>query len=76
MSKQTFESAMKQLEDIVKELEAGELSLESALKKFEEGVQLSRFCSNKLDDAEKRITILLQDSKGKVEEVPLEKYHV
>ncbi len=76
MSKQTFESAMKQLEDIVKELEAGELSLESALKKFEEGVQLSRFCSSKLDDAEKRITILIQDSKGKVDEVPLEKHHV
>lgn len=70
MSKQTFESAMKQLEDIVKELETGELSLESALKKFEEGVQLSRFCSSKLDDAEKRITILTQDSKGKVDEVP------
>ncbi|MCX5882901.1 MAG: exodeoxyribonuclease VII small subunit [Deltaproteobacteria bacterium] len=72
MAKQTFESAMKQLEQIAQELEAGELSLELAMKKFEEGIQLSRFCTKKLDETERRITILLQDSDGSVQEVPFE----
>jgi exodeoxyribonuclease VII small subunit len=72
MAKQTFESAMKQLEQIAQELEAGELSLELAMKKFEEGIQLSRFCTKKLDETERRITILLQDSDGLVQEVPFE----
>ena len=45
MAKQTFESAMKKLEQIVGELESGDLPLEKALKKFEEGVQLSTFCT-------------------------------
>ena len=72
MAKQTFESAMKQLEQIAQELEAGELSLEMAMKKFEEGIQLSRFCTKKLDETERRIAILLQDSDGTVQEVPFE----
>ena len=72
MAKQTFESAMKQLEQIAQELEAGELSLEMAMKKFEEGIQLSRFCTKKLDETERRIAILLQDSDGSVQEVPFE----
>jgi exodeoxyribonuclease VII small subunit len=72
MAKQTFESAMKQLEQIAQELEAGELSLEMAMKKFEEGIQLSRFCAKKLDETERRIAILLQDSDGAVQEVPFE----
>ena len=72
MAKQTFESAMKQLEQIAQELEAGELSLDLAMKKFEEGIQLSRFCTKKLDETERRITILLQDSDGLVQEVPFE----
>ncbi|MFH0997239.1 MAG: exodeoxyribonuclease VII small subunit [Pseudomonadota bacterium] len=72
MAKQTFESAMKQLEQIAQELEAGELSLELAMKKFEEGIQLSRFCTKKLDETERRVTILLQDSDGPSQEVPFE----
>jgi exodeoxyribonuclease VII small subunit len=72
MAKQTFESAMKQLEQIAQELEAGELPLEMAMKKFEEGIQLSRFCTKKLDETERRIAILLQDSDGSVQEVPFE----
>jgi exodeoxyribonuclease VII small subunit len=72
MAKQTFENAMKQLEQIAQELEAGELSLELAMKKFEEGIQLSRFCAKKLDETERRIAILLQDSDGLVREVPFE----
>lgn len=72
MAKQTFETAMKQLEQIAQELEAGELSLEAAMKKFEEGIQLSRFCSKKLDETERRISLLLQSSDGTVQEVPFD----
>jgi len=70
MTKQTFEKAMKKLEGIVQELESGDLPLEKAIKKFEEGVQLSKFCSNKLDETEKRITLLMQDADGNVFEKP------
>ena len=72
MAKQTFESAMRQLEQIAQELEAGELSLDLAMKKFEEGIQLSRFCTKKLDETERRIAILLQDPDGSVQEVPFD----
>jgi len=70
MTKQTFEKAMKRLEQIVQELESGEQPLEKAIKKFEEGVQLSKFCSRKLEETEKKITILLQDQEGNVFEKP------
>ncbi len=69
MAKQTFEKAMKQLEQIVQELESGDLDLEKAIQKFEEGVLISRFCSKKLEETEKRITIL-QNQKGNVSEKP------
>jgi exodeoxyribonuclease VII small subunit len=59
-----FEEAFQKLESIVKKLEEGNLSLEESLKAFEEGVRLSRFCSKKLDEAEKKVEILLKDSKG------------
>jgi len=72
MAKQTFETAMKQLEQIARELEAGELSLETAMKKFEEGIQLSRFCAKKLDETEQRISVLIRDAEGAVQEVPFE----
>ncbi len=70
MAKKTFEQSMKQLEQIVQELESGDLPLEKAIKKFEEGVQLSKFCSKKLDETEKKITILLQDQEGNILEKP------
>ncbi|MEJ2657824.1 MAG: exodeoxyribonuclease VII small subunit [Desulfobacterales bacterium] len=70
MAKQTFENAMKQLEEIVQELESIDLPLEKAIKKFEEGVQLAKFCSEKLDETEKRISILLKDKNGQVIEKP------
>lgn len=70
MADQTFEKAMSQLEQIVHDLEAGDLTLEKALKKFEQGIKLSRFCSNKLDETEKRINILMQDQSGKVIDKP------
>lgn len=66
MAKQTFESAMKRLESIVHELESGDLTLDEALKKFQEGVKLSKLCSNKLDETEKKVSILLKDDEGNV----------
>ena len=71
MAKKTFELAMKQLEQIVQDLEAGDIPLEKAIKKFEEGIQISKYCSEKLDESEKKITLLMRDSEGeKISEVP------
>jgi exodeoxyribonuclease VII small subunit len=70
MAKQTFENAIKRLESIVHDLEGGDLTLDEALKKFQEGVKLSKFCSNKLDETEKRVSILLEDEKGNVRAEP------
>ena len=53
-----FESAIAELETIVKTLEGGDLPLEKALECFERGVQLSRFCHARLEEAERRIEIL------------------
>jgi exodeoxyribonuclease VII small subunit len=72
MAKKTFEQSMKQLEQIVQELESGDLSLEKAIKKFEEGIQLSKFCSKKLEETEKKISILLKDDSGKITEAPFQ----
>jgi exodeoxyribonuclease VII small subunit len=70
MANLTFEKAMKKLEQIVRELESGDQPLEKAIKQFEEGVQLSKFCSEKLDETEKRVTLLLKDQTGNVFEKP------
>jgi len=70
--KETFESAMIRLENIVKELESGELPLEKAIKKFEDGVKYSTYCNDLLDKTEKKISILLEDSEGNVREEPFE----
>lgn len=70
MAKQTFENAVKRLESIVQELESGDLTLDEALKKFQEGVKLSKLCSNKLDETEKKVSILLKDEKGNVRVEP------
>ena len=51
-----------------RELEQGELALEKALKLFEEGIKISRFCSTKLDEAERKVEILLKDEKGELTE--------
>ena len=70
MAKKTFEQAMKQLEQIVQDLESGDMPLEKAIKKFEEGIQLSKYCTSKLDESEKKITILMKDAAGEVSEAP------
>jgi len=70
MAKRTFEQSMKQLEQIVQELESGDLPLEKAIKKFEEGIQLSKSCSKMLDETEKKISILLEDTDGNITKTP------
>jgi len=61
MAKKTFEQALARLEEITRELEEGELSLEMSLKKFDEGIKLTRFCNEKLEDARARVELLLSD---------------
>ena len=67
MKEMSFEQAMKNLEQIAQELESGNLNLEESLAKFEEGMQLSKKCNEILENAEKKITILLE-KEGKLEE--------
>lgn len=63
--KQTFEDALKRLEEVLDSLEHGNLSLEDSLKAFEEGVKLIRFCQEKLDEVERRVELLLKDEAGR-----------
>jgi len=60
MSKKTFEQAIKRLEEIVAELEEGNLPLEESLKIYEEGVELTKFCSTKLNETEDKIKTLVK----------------
>ncbi|MEK6545369.1 MAG: exodeoxyribonuclease VII small subunit [Nitrospinota bacterium] len=61
-----FEKALKRLEEIIEELEKGELDLDRSLQIFEEGIKMSRICSKKLQEAEKKIEILTKDESGKL----------
>lgn len=64
----TFESASARLEEIVKILEQGNSPLDESLKLYEEGVLLVRFCNDSLDNAERKIKLLVTDSKGEIVE--------
>lgn len=66
--KLNFEETMKQLEEIVQELENGELNLDDSIEKFEKGMKLSKDASKYLEDAEKKITILVKDKEGELKE--------
>ncbi len=59
-----FEDALEKLDGIVKELEAGDLTLEASLARYEQGMRLARFCNSKLEEAEKRIELLQTDENG------------
>jgi exodeoxyribonuclease VII small subunit len=67
-----FESALTRLEEIVSTMERGELPLASALDLFEEGVKLSRFCHAKLDEAERKVEILVKKPDGTLEPASFE----
>ena len=71
-AKPSFEKAISDLEKIVKALESGELPLEKALEKFEAGIKLSRYCTETLDEAERRITLLTADETGAPVEIPFD----
>ncbi len=70
MAKKTFEQSINELEEIINTLESGELSLEESFKKFEKGVTLSKLCSQRLDETEKKVTVLLQNSNEEYVEIP------
>jgi len=72
MPKDKFDDALNKLEKIVSRLEEGNISLEESLKLFEEGIRLSRFCNQKLDEAEKRVEILIKGKDGKVKGHPFD----
>lgn len=71
MAEIKFEEALKKLEKIVEELEKGDLSLDEALKRYQEGIELSRSCAQRLDSAKKKIDVLVKNKKGEFELKPL-----
>lgn len=72
MAEKKFEAAMNRLEEIVQEMEQGDLPLEQSLKMFEEGVKLSRICNKRLEEAERKVEILLKDKDGNLKPAPFE----
>ena len=62
-----FESALEDLEQVVEQLESGELSLEDSLAAFEKGVGLVKFCNQKLNEVEKKIELLVKDKEGNLQ---------
>lgn len=72
MAEKKFENALKELEQIVEQLEDSELPLDDALKLFERGIKLSQFCSAKLDDAEQKVELLIKGANGALSPIPFE----
>lgn len=66
MAKDKFEEALGRLEEIVRRMETGDMGLEESLKAFEEGIKLARVCSRKLDEAERRVDMLLKQGEDLV----------
>ena len=61
----SFEASLEALEEIVQQLEDGDLPLEKSLELFEDGIRLSRHCQDRLNQAERRIEVLLRDNQGR-----------
>lgn len=72
MAEEKFEQAIQRLEEIVQHLEGGELSLGDSLKMFEEGMKLAKFCTKELESAEKKVSLLVQESDGGIKEAPFD----
>ncbi len=66
--KKSFEEQISELEKIINELENGNLNLDDSVVKFEEGMKISKECNQMLEDAEKKITILLNGKNGELKE--------
>ena len=64
MSKERFEDTFKKLENIVSKLESGDLPLEDSMKLFEEGMRLSKICSQRLTEVQKKVDLLLKGEDG------------
>lgn len=71
-----FEKSFQQLEKIVQRLEAEELPLDESLQLFEEGIRLSRFCHQRLEEVEKKIELILADAKGQPVTEPFEEEEI
>ena len=65
-----FEDAMKNLEELVSNLESGNVSLDESVKLYEEALELAAFCNSKLDNAESKIKMLVKDESGTVTDKP------
>ena len=76
MAEVKFEEAFKKLEKIVSDLEQGDLSLDEALKKYPEGIELSRSCSQRLESAKKKIDVLTKNKKGEFELRPMDESEI
>ena len=70
MAAKKFDESLKKLEDIVAQLEEGDLALEESLKLFEEGIKLSRLCTKQLEEAERKVEILLKNEEGAITTKP------
>ena len=76
MAEVKFEDALKKLEKIVEELEKGNLTLDEALKKYQEGIELAGLCAQRLDNAKKKIDLLVKKRKGDFELKPLDEQDI
>lgn len=72
MTEMKFEDALGKLEKIIEEMEKGDLTLDEALKRYQEGLELSRVCSQRLESAKKKIEVLTKNKKGEFELKPLD----
>ncbi|MBA1337021.1 MAG: hypothetical protein HPY66_3457 [Firmicutes bacterium] len=71
-NKTSFEDAMERLEELVKELEDGELTLDASLERFEEGIKLYRYCMQKLEEIENKVEVIMNDQNGDLKRLSLD----
>lgn len=76
MAEMKFEEALKRLEKIVEALEEGDIPLDDALEKYEEGIKLSKLCAKKLEVAKKKVEILLKSEDGSIEIAPFDEKEI
>lgn len=72
VKKKTFETSLKELEEIVRQMESGDLCLEDAVKKYEAGMKQSKYCLDLLDKTEKKISRITNDKDGNIKKLPFE----